>query len=211
MKFGIPFTIVVGYFTIQIGNTVVFLINNFQLYIQLVYGWNKYFVGQLERSSRRSVSFTVSKDDQRLVCSYRKLQVLHRIANNVLGSVLFTIHHGVMMVLAIVTFFALIRCYEDVNLVSYAIVAIGACISVLIPFTEFYFQSEVREGSELLVRQIRSRYGRKSIMAKFVRSFWLVSLETGLPFYTVERDTSLSFVEKVLEFLINLLLSSSPG
>jgi len=209
LRFGIPFTLFVGYLTMQIAKTITFLMNNHQLLCQFVYGWNKYFLGQLERRVV-SITFTVSNKDLDLVSSYRKLQVLHRMAKNVLGSILFSIHHGVMMVLAIITLFVRIRCYEELSPISYVLFIIGAWISLTVPFCEFYFQYVLREGSELLARQMKSKYGRKSIMTKFVRSFWLVSLETGLPFYTVERETR-SFIEKVLEFLITLLVSSSPG
>jgi len=209
LKFGIPFAIFVGYITMQIANTISFVENNHQLYCQLVHGWNKFFIGQLGQRRIDSVSFSFTRKDLGFVSSYRKLQVFHRIANNVFGSDLFAVHHGTMMVLGIICFFVLIRLHKDFNLLPLTFVVFGAMASLVVPFVEFYMQSELRENSEELARQVRLRYGRNTIMSKFVRSFWLVSLETGLPFYTVERDTTISFVDKMLEFLIDLLLSSS--
>jgi len=136
LKYGIPFGIFVGYITMQIANTISFVENNLQLYCKLVHGWNKYFIGQLGHRLCSSVSFSLTRKGLSFVWSYRKLQVFHRIANNVFGSLLFALHHGTMKV------FVLIRLYKDFDVLPLPFVVFGAVASLVEPFFgEFYVLS----------------------------------------------------------------------
>jgi len=157
LKYGIPFGIFVGYITMQIANTISFVENNHQLYCLLVHVWNKYFIGQWGNRLCISVSFSLTRKGLSFVSSYRKLQVFHRIANNVLGSLLFAVHPGTMMDLGIICFFVLTRLYKDFDVLPLPFVVFGAVASLVEPFVEFYVLSGIRQMSGKLARCMKSR------------------------------------------------------
>jgi len=94
---------------------------------------------------------------------------MHKIGNMVYGSILMAVHHGAVLVLGIISLYALIRWYNELNLFTYLFMAFAAVLCMIIPFFEFYMIYTVRDMSGMLVKEIKLGNKRKSVRVKAVK------------------------------------------
>jgi len=220
LKF-LPLLIMMAFITSQIGNTFCFLLNSGLMFLHFTHSWMTLLTSKVTLKWSFTNNFGVSKikkkmnlnfgnkADLPLVYTYRKLQVIHRLANQGFASPVVAYHFGAIMMLGVTCFLAIIRWHSLLNIISLILVVFAAIISLVVPYFEFLALSIIKGNSAEFVAKMIMRNKRSSIVTKIVKSFWLVQMETGKPFCSVSHHSILIYVENLVNFLTDFLVSTS--
>jgi len=210
-----PILLWVAFVIFHMANALCFLLSTGILYGQFLNGWLAYLLTKFSPCKAPRIASKTevdsikmnTKNDYNLVMTYRKKQVMSKIANVIYGDPLVGFHHAGLMLISFLTIFAIIRWYNEANLISYVTISFGSVVSLIVKFVEFQVFSMLKQKADLLVKGLKERNRRNSIIGKTARSLWVITIDAGKPFYTVSRNTVIIYMERLTGFLIDALMT----
>jgi len=205
----IPFLIFIWFMVNFIANSSCLLLSTGIFYLVVCKGWLSYLPKKL-RVNKLNVGAGYNqrgKYDRELIQSYRKLQVTSKIANVIYRKPLAASHHGVLMFMALLSVFALVRLHQELNTITYIAVCAAVVITLMIPVVEFKVIATVSVCAIKFLKGLKKRSMRNTGIGKTVLSLPIIRMEIGKPFYLIQPHTIIFAMDLLMQFLIDALMS----
>lgn len=148
-------------------------------------------------------------EDLEIVNMYRAIRMFNGLMNDIMASSLIAFHHVACLTTFSALVFFIIK-HNDVlvegGLISMLI--IGCCLvcPVAVIGSESFMFAIIVDLSDGFIDQGNSLVGRRTMYRKFVKSCQTFYVEEAYPFYHIDKDTFLAFIEEGLDKSITLLL-----
>ncbi len=150
----------------------------------------------------------VLKDDQ-AICLYRTQQVLNELLNSFFKSVFISFHHVGCLGTVVVLIVFLVR-YNDIlsnqGVFAYVLVFLCMMAPIFLLFAQSRMCGDVAHSSISIKESVAKIVPRKFLMRKFSMSCRTFYIKVAHPFYYVQKDTFLIFVNQALDYVVQLLL-----
>ncbi|CAL8112451.1 unnamed protein product [Orchesella dallaii] len=147
--------------------------------------------------------------EQSMIKLHRTHQVLNRIFNHFMANPLLSNHQAGLQVLVIVTCFLTIEYFEEMLYTpGYQLVFVTIFLCFFIVYVEAKIVSDANITADEFRRKIRSLTRRKNEVFKSMGGTWSLRIHIAYPYYTVSRTTFLEFVQRTVEFLVDLLMAN---
>jgi len=213
----VPLILYILFQAFQWCNLLAYLMNILILFIYTMNEWLVYltvaalrstiYLKQTSETSDLLIMLREQLADVKITKSYKVLQLLTGILNSEVGKIWFNFHHATLLAVPVICFFGSIRWTEYVSKITVCIAVLVGIISIIIMYFETLLWSILPENSAKLLRVMRRKNTRKSIVGKKIRAGQLIEGGLGKPFYTLSRYSFLIYMEQLLSFLSTLLLS----
>jgi len=209
----IPLILFIALLVFQCGNIFAFVVNNAVLYMYWMYSWLGHFIAESKSNQKSLTSDGAVNYSQfkmlRLVSKYQTLKIMNTVANQVYADIRLTVHYAGLMVLAVMGIYAGIRFSSKATLL--VIVFVAGVVPVVVTFI-MYFQvvlfSALEQKAEEMIMSIRPTSVVNSTVSRYLKSCQRIQLGVGYPFFTLCNMSFLIYLERVLGFLADLLLST---
>ncbi|CAL8143433.1 unnamed protein product [Orchesella dallaii] len=149
-----------------------------------------------------------SLDDMQVVNMYRTQQIINNILNEILATILFSLHHVFCLVIFVGTTYTILK-VPEVLATGGPLTLFGFICGALIPvFLEYFEAIELNELTEVSMTfkgKCNDIMSRRSMLRKFAVSCPPLRIQAGYPFFNVSRDTFTQFMSQCIDFLISLL------
>lgn len=160
------------------------------------------------RSYLVTQGFWVLKDDEAIFL-YRTQQVLNELLNSFFKSVLISFHHVGCLATVVVLIVFVVR-YNDILRNEGVFAYILVFVSMMAPMFLLYAQSrmcgDVAASSIRIRESVAKIMPRRFLMRKFCVSCRTFYIKVSHPFYHVQKDSFLVFVDQALGYVVQLLL-----
>ncbi|CAL8122168.1 unnamed protein product [Orchesella dallaii] len=156
----------------------------------------------------KTTSFGLLSEEEAIL-EYRTQQLLSRYMNEVVESVLISLHQFAFMVILVGASFMFIIISRDLDNAEVSVVAFVSSVIfcvVLMVSGECVLIGKTTDWSKQYLVTSKNMTYRRSMYKKFLQSCTKVSLNVAYPFFTIDKNTFVQFMCQYLDFLIQLLV-----
>lgn len=148
-------------------------------------------------------------DATHVIKFYRCQQVINVLINDFFRSFWTSVHHALIVVIAVLATFICIRYTEDVRAMGIAgvIIPAAAFCSLLIEYHETHLLGKILLESRQFIKIGKRVSQRSSVLKRFLKSCSDIQLKTAYPYFVVSYDTFLLLLHQCIDFLVSLLVS----
>ncbi|CAL8143434.1 unnamed protein product [Orchesella dallaii] len=149
-----------------------------------------------------------SLEDIQVVNMYRTQQIINNLLNEILATILFSLHHVFALVVVVGLTYTILKVPEVLARAGPLILFGFICGASIPVFLEYFEATELNELSEVSMTfkgKCNDIMSRRSMLRKFAVSCPPLRIQAGYPFFNVSRDTFLQFMSQCIDFLISLL------
>lgn len=153
----------------------------------------------------------LSQDE--LIEFYKNQKILERCFNNIYGHWLVTLHHGVTILLSTIGLFICIRHTERLLEPGFQMAPLAMILTTVLEYIETMFVEDAHDRSEGLLKQWKSiaKHEKSKLKKslKYLHGFKPIQTQLAYPCYAISRENFLEHQKKIIEFLMDLLVSTS--